>query len=158
MAKTTAGSQDSTGARGTVWALGHSPGSGLLQADGGWSGGDRRSPRSGQASSPLLVISGLSVWLASLGFLTAWHLGIVGQLPWQQMSSRSSVPASKGNKLSYDLAFEVTFAIGQQSRKFEGREYKPHFSIRGVSESFCRKGMSLGDTVEAVFGKSHLRL
>lgn len=112
----------------------------------------------GLARRLLLFLSSQASPCGQLVWASSQHgsLGIVGQLPWQQMSSRSSVPANKGHKLSYDLAFDILFATGQQSCKFEGRENKPHFSIRRVSESFCRKSTLMRDTVEAVFGKSHL--
>lgn len=77
----------------------------------------------GLVRCPLLFLSSQASLCGQLVWPSSQHgsLGIVGQLPWQQMSSRSSGPASKRDKLSYDLAFEVTFAIGQ----FE--EYQSHF-------------------------------
>ena len=47
-----------------------------MQSDGGWTWSSREGPEklgTGQASLSLLVMPGLSVWLVSLGFLTAWQ-------------------------------------------------------------------------------------
>lgn len=101
----------------------------------------------GQAPFPHLVVSGLSMWSAALGFLTIWQL----------MSSRARVPINRGGKLSYLLCSSLrTFSIGQQSHNLQGREHRPHISMGRVSESLCRRAHGVGDTVEAIFGKSKL--